>query len=1007
MGNKLIDGNITIEDNASRGLTAIEKQLVEVAKKGNSATDSIERLNKVLANFNKRNPNRPPWLELDMAQRRFEKQNRQRTSEMTQSQRVFTASNFADYSRSPMRKNRFTIMTPDKNGNIKASTPPTLRSSIYNYDAGEYRTGRYAAGTSSLDLSSRRSPVSRSLESFPGERFITLQDMVEFNKKVVSSAPRGLDALSRDDVKMLGKRFKELDASVGKLNKYITKAGGGGGMKPPTGGKGGLFGMFTGDSNFTRGLKGAFGGRLTGAMLGGGGGAKLLGTVAGGGAAAGPIGIAIGIAAAGIIAGLVKVVDAVHGVIDTINRIASERARESVGLRRKMQMSPEMFGVDPEDIKAIDKKIYALREEEQQMYLHGLPGRDITTSAIDWLHLMGTKDTAGGVFENEKEAFQFSKAIAAIAKMNDLSPQEYETVRYQGMQIMSKGYADILDIKPLLNSAPGFVRDLLQQTGMTRKDLLESSRSRGFTADMFKQALLNVGDYYETLADRATSRTTEQQQEAAENIVGRAAIYDELYEKEKAKSNMVVANATIEASIAEGIKESWYKMWSDTNDAEDGIVKKVEFEKKMTGMILKGLNGIVLGVTVIKNIFDMVFNTVRFIGEEIIAVINLVPRTLEGAFGSFFAWIFRQVGSLPGFDEEKWNLMADEVDPNAKKKLNEAYLESRADEINEYISKLDPNVDFDTLYNELLKMGIGKEEVVGYEDKTVIPKQLEQRVWDDNLLGGGRGGWREALPGENSLKRQQVWVEHPELAYTEKVPIKENRLSKDFVKELFFGGGNADSERNRIADASFRKNVLLQHPELWAQLKDGIWQDKEAFKDLEGNVRSLSSVLGGVAKSGSDYTWGSRISASFIDPVKNWVKGMAQDADDIKTARERYDKANKEYQEAAENVHGGISKIAGDVHKIAGGKGNEKILDVLKEIAGVIVINKVTQVRPDVVFNYGSYGRNGPREQANVIQTGDGTVLASMVEAMNSLAGKWDDNFQSTVNGVPTEQSIA
>lgn len=1045
MGNKLIDGNITIEDKASRGLTAIEQQLVEVAKKGNSATDAIERLNKSLENFNKRNKNRPQRLELDAAKRKFEKQNVQRVPDLTLAKRNFSAQNYADYARSPMRGNRFVIMAPDKNGNLRPSDAPTLRQSIYNYEAGEYRTGRYVPkAASSFDLSSRRSPVSRSLESIPGERYVSLQDMVGFNQKLVNRAPRGLDALSKEDVKLLGKRFKELDANVGKLNKYITKAsggsGGGGGIKPPIRG-GGLFGGFFGNGGggrlpggdggggkfltgifrglfddllgvggggkFASAIKGALGGRFTGAMLGGGG-AKLFGTIAGGGAAAGPIGIAIGIAAAGIMAGLTKIVDAVHGVIDTINRIASERAREAVGLRRKMQMSSEMFGVDPEDIKSIDKKIYAMREEEQQMYLHGLPGRDITSSAIDWLHLMGTKDTAGGVFENEKEAFEFSKAIAAIAKMNDLSPQEYETVRYQGMQIMSKGYADILDIKPLLNSAPGFVRDLLQQTGMTRKDLLESSRSRGFTSDMFKQALLNVADYYETLADRATSRTTEQQQEAAENIVGRAAIYDELYEKEKAKSNMVVANATVEASIAERMKESWYAMWSDTNDAQDGIVKKVEFEKKLTGMIFKGLNGIVLGVTVVKNIFDMVFNTIRLIGEELIAVINLVPSTLKGAFGGFFAWVFRQVGSIPGFDEERWNAMADEIDPNAKKKLNEAYLESRADEINKYISKLDPNTDLATLTSELAKMGIGREEVVGYEDKEVIPKTLEQRVWDDNLLGGGRGGWREPLPYDPALKRQKVWVERPELAYTEKVPIKQNVLPEEFVKEFFFGGGNADESRTRIADESFRKNVLMQHPELWAQLRDGIWQDKEAFEDLEGQTRSLSAVLGGVAKSGDDYTWGNRILKSFTDPIKNWVTGNAQDLQDVKRAREHYDKANREYQEAIENVHGGyIPKIAGDVNKLAGGKGNEKILDVLKEIAGVVVINKVTQVRPDVVFNYGSYGRNGPREQENVIRTGDGNVLASIVEALQSVSGKWDDNFQSITNGVSSEYSIA
>ena len=85
-----------------------------------------------------------------------------------------------------------------------------------------------------------------------------------------------------------------------------------------------------------------------------------------------------------------------------------------------------------------------------------------------------------------------------------------------------------------------------------------------------------------------------------------------------------------------------------------------------------------------------------------------------------------------------------------------------------------------------------------------------------------------------------------------------------------------------------------------------------------------------------------------------------------------------------------LPKIANDVNNIAHGKGNEKILDVLKEIAGITVINKVTRVRPDVVFNFGSYGRNGKNEDPNLRAVGD---------KLNSFYN--EEESKVSINGVP------
>ena len=101
------------------------------------------------------------------------------------------------------------------------------------------------------------------------------------------------------------------------------------------------------------------------------------------------------------------------------------------------------------------------------------------------------------------------------------------------------------------------------------------------------------------------------------------------------------------------------------------------------------------------------------------------------------------------------------------------------------------------------------------------------------------------------------------------------------------------------------------------------------------------------------------------------MEDVRQDSDDIKNVMANREELNEKAKQAFENVKAPyLEKIAKDTSdiKAAQGKGNGQILDVLKEIAGITVINKVTRVRPDVVFNFGSYGRNGKNEDPNIVR---------------------------------------
>lgn len=738
----------------------------------------------------------------------------------------------------------------------------------------------------------------------------------------------------------------------------------------------GAMGVFGKMGKFGKGVSGFVGGRVIGGMVGSAG----LGGIVGG-ALAGPIGIAIAALGTLLIGGISKLISVTKEISGILNEISTERAAESTSLRVKMQMSSEMFGVDPRNVEGIDKKIYGLRNMEQEYYKHGMAGRDITTSAIDWLHLLGTKES-GGVFKDEKQAFDFSAALSAISKMNGLSNQEYETVRYQGMQILSKGYADILDIKPLLNSAPGFVRDLLQQTGMSRKELLESGRSKTFTSDKFISALMNVKDYYEVLSDRASSRTAAQQEEASKNIIGAAAVWDEQYEKANAESNKKVTNAVILGGIADHIKESWYKMWSDTNNAQDGINKKVQFEKEVTYAIWLFINDVYTAMVVIKNIFDIIVDTVLFVGKEIYSVIRGAYDAIVNVFSSIIAFILRAVSKIPGVDSENLNIMANAYDPNSERNIKERAYNDAAERIADAIIKNDLKGGRERIASELPEIFNDKRiigEKVSYETvqgkRTITTVPLG--VVKNPSIEEARRGYRIIDEQESNNYPAAVKEKRTIDDWTRKevrTPIYESKFNEDKLVRIVYSGLNSDNKTSKAADRSAMIANIKNELE-----SGGIKLDEDTAKKfgLRGNE--------------SAYSWQNIAFSRPGQYLKEFGEDIRQDVDDMENVMAKREETRELAKQAFENTKAPyIPKIAKDVNDIAQGKGNGKILDVLKEIAGITVINKVTRVRPDVVFNFGSYGRNGKNEDPNLRAVGD---------KLNSFYNEEENKV--SINGVP------
>lgn len=730
-----------------------------------------------------------------------------------------------------------------------------------------------------------------------------------------------------------------------------------------------------------RGVTGFAAGRALGSMfLGGAGGA--LGGLAGGVVAAGPVGLAIAAAASGIIYGITKLIGKVQEIADIMDEMSSERATESTALRRKMQMSAEMFGVDPRNVDEIDKKIYGYRPIEQQYYKQGMPGRDIITSAIEWLHLLGTKDI-GGTFANEQQAFDFSEALSSISKMNGLSEREYETVRYQGMQILSKGYADILDIKPLLNSAPGFVRDLLAQTGMSRKELLESGRSKTFTADKFIGALMNVKDYYAILSERESSRTMEQQEESAKNIIGAASVWDEHYKKAKAESNQMVTNAVLQSAVAEDIKKSWYQMWSFTNDAQDGINNKVKFEKWMTYQINGAIRDIYVTWLIIKNSIDIVLDGVAFVVGHIGAAIINIGDLIASAFKMALGEVLTAAGEKLNSDDLKE--AGESLNPNSRKNR-----EARAKEE----------------LSEALAEQIYADQRKGQHYIDAKYSYLKGKFVAEDIVTGNKIFQIEKLPSATELKFGKTAIKYKE----ESKPWFGYSTARPMLDTLLYAN-DKDKKVGRLRDKSEMKKLIKDN---YAQFVDAQGNfitatrlaDVEAGMSLADSQVSMAGVtvnladeLGLSGRGTDDYTFGKSLSDRHKWVTDRSVGGFKNDLEDIRRALKLREESEEEARKAYENVKDPyLDKIAKNTDDIKEntGKNSARVLDILKELAGVTVINKVTKVRPDVVFNYGSYGRSGKLEDPNLIHVGEMDALA---ESLMSFAKTYDDEgFEQNIS---------
>lgn len=698
---------------------------------------------------------------------------------------------------------------------------------------------------------------------------------------------------------------------------------------------------------------------------------KLAGILAGG-AAGGPLGMAVVGAVTAISAGVSATVSELQRLNEAVNAIGKERATESVGLRKKMQVSSEMFGVNARDIQGIDNQIYGLRNKEVQMTSQGLDGRGVVKSMIEWKHLLGTEvgGIKGAAFKDDDEVYKFARGMAAITNMNGMSEMEQQSMNYQTTQIMSKGYADMQDIKPLLNSAPGFMNILKRQNNISSSEVLDMSSSRTFTADMIKNAVLELNATMSVNAASASSRTSEQQDMAAQQVLGTAAIYDEMYEKSLAESNMKVRMAEHEAGIMKQIKGGFYAIFSKTNDGVDGAENFARIVADIKVGFESVLNTIVAATRMLWNLLEIAIECAFFPATAFIELMELWDSftsaiflsvtkfftvTIPNGFGILWAKV-RNAGTIIAdvfsnlvdnlmlYIYEKTNFggindkdiaeikkgMADrssesEAIMNARTKAADDAAAERSENFRieheiprataSYINEVMKAGFTDKVYKDAQKMDkdalIAKYPILG----ETLPTD-PSKVYYDTLLNHAAENDPNHVLGETGLKADQV-----------KLTVGR----KEFAEQLF--------------KVLTQTAVDVSKGEIRQSMKTSLSNSEvdKALQDIK-----LDVMLGPI---------------KLVDLAikRAFNKGIRVDMEDTYNTYVELIKSRSKAENADnDNVMGidnNVANINENVKKIAGG--NSKVLDVLKEIAGVVVVNKITTVRPDVYFNMGNAGAGG------------------------------------------------
>lgn len=299
---------------------------------------------------------------------------------------------------------------------------------------------------------------------------------------------------------------------------------------------------------------------------------------------------------------LSKLFTVLKNLLVSLGQLIFEQAENDKRYQKKMQINPELYGIGQNDKAGRHKFMSDRYAKSREDSMNGLNGQKIMDNAALSAQQLGIKSKANpdGFWNSMDEVESYSRSFNAAIQTTGANDQEVKTAELQFMQIMSKGYADATDLKPLMQSAPTMMAALAKEMGLTNKGVMNSGRDKTMTGEMIRDAFLRMEKRNLEVAKAESMQSASGQQE-----------YGDSY---------------IKASL---------QSWTDAFDAAFVDNEVIFVFLKMLGDFLSNLgadlfgttgnaDGLSLALGVLLLSFDAIVRTISIIASIIIAVLKTI-----------------------------------------------------------------------------------------------------------------------------------------------------------------------------------------------------------------------------------------------------------------------------------------------------------------------------------------------------------------------------------------------
>lgn len=218
---------------------------------------------------------------------------------------------------------------------------------------------------------------------------------------------------------------------------------------------------------------------------------------------------------------LSKLFTVLKNLLVSLGQLIFEQAENDKRYQKKMQINPELYGIGQNDKAGRHKFMSDRYAKSREDSMNALNGQKIMDNAALSAQQLGIKSKANpdGFWNSMDEVESYSRSFNAAIQTTGANDQEVKTAELQFMQIMSKGYADATDLKPLMQSAPTMMAALAKEMGLTNKGVMNSGRDKTMTGEMIRDAFLRMENHNLEVAKAESMQSASGQQEYGDSYI--------------------------------------------------------------------------------------------------------------------------------------------------------------------------------------------------------------------------------------------------------------------------------------------------------------------------------------------------------------------------------------------------------------------------------------------------------------------------------------------------------